>query len=90
MSKLLSNAMLNKETRVMGDEPEFYRSYLLRIWRGGDAATPVWRLLIEDVRSHERRGFSSLEQLLAFLQEQAGMRSPPRSTPRDDEKVKQE
>jgi hypothetical protein len=63
----------------MGDEPEFYRSYLLRIRRTGSADAPIWRLLLEDVLSRERCGFSSLEQLVRFLQEQAGMRSSPAS-----------
>jgi hypothetical protein len=51
----------------MGDAAEFYRSYLLRVWRAGSADAPIWRLLIEDVQSRQRHGFASPEQLAAFL-----------------------
>jgi hypothetical protein len=68
----------------MGDTAEFYRSYLLRVWRAGSADAPIWRLLIEDVQTHERHGFSTPEQLVAFLQSRFGG-TPARSpTAADD------
>jgi len=48
-----------------------YFAYILRLWQEQSAAldqSSVWRLSVEDVRTHERRGFASLEDLLAFLQ----------------------
>lgn len=47
-----------------------YRSYLLRIWRA-EAPARGWRASLEDPRTGERFGFAGLEQLFAFLMEQA-------------------
>ena len=51
-----------------------YRAYLLRCWREGEAAPgkeSPWRFSVEEIL-HERRrkGFSSLEALVAFLRDQ--------------------
>jgi hypothetical protein len=54
---------------MLAEQPG-YRSYLLRLWRVGSADAPSWRVSLEDVRTHERRNFASLEQLVAFLKEQ--------------------
>jgi len=59
----------------MDDEHVIYRSYLLRIWHTRTTDAFAWRLLIEDVQSRRRYGFTDLEQLLAFLREQAGASS---------------
>lgn len=55
----------------MTDKDNSYRAYLLRCWREDDAVSgerPQWRFSVEEVL-HERRrkGFASLEALLAFL-----------------------
>ena len=53
------------------DKPPRYRSYLLTFWeeRGRDPQTPVvWRFSLEDPRTGQRRGFSGLEEVMAFLQ----------------------
>ncbi len=42
-----------------------YRSYLLRLWRLGDAAP--WQAMLEQVGSQERHTFGDLESLLDFL-----------------------
>jgi hypothetical protein len=53
------------------DQPESqYQSYLLRLWRAGEGK--VCRVMLERVDSHERHGFADLEDLCAFLREQAG------------------
>jgi hypothetical protein len=52
-----------------------YRSYLLRLWQVSTAEPSSWRMSLEDVRTHERRNFASLEQLFAFLIEETG--APP-------------
>ena len=49
-----------------------YQVYLLRLWREQPASPErqaVWRFSLEDARSSERRGFSSPEALVEFLQE---------------------
>jgi hypothetical protein len=54
----------------MGSEQPGYRSYLLRLWQVGSANVPIWRASLEDVRTHQRLNFASLEQLFAFLVEE--------------------
>jgi hypothetical protein len=46
-----------------------YQSYLLRLWRTGEGK--ACRVMLEHVDSHERHGFADLEDLCAFLREQA-------------------
>lgn len=60
-------------------EPPRYLAYLLRLWRTGSEGEPAWRASLESASSGERRGFSSLEALLAFLEEQ--MRTESGCTP---------
>lgn len=53
----------------MGQREPQYQSYLLRLWRAdGEKAC---RVMLEHVGSHERHGFADLEDLCAFLREQA-------------------
>lgn len=40
---------------------------ILRMWREGGKDAP-WRCSVEDPRSKQRRGFSTLAELLPFLQ----------------------
>ena len=52
------------------DKPPRYRSYLLAFWeeRGLDSqGLAVWRFSLEDPRTGQRRGFASLEALVAVL-----------------------
>ena len=56
----------------MGSEQPGYQSYLLRLWQVDAADTPSWRASLEDVRTHQRLNFASLEQLFAFLLGQTG------------------
>jgi len=44
-----------------------YRAYLLRVWRTPDAH---WRASLEDSHTGERRAFATLEQLVAFLEQE--------------------
>jgi hypothetical protein len=44
-----------------------YRSYLLRLWWSEDEGTTAFRILIEDSATGQRTGFSSLEDLVAYL-----------------------
>ncbi|MEZ4869680.1 MAG: hypothetical protein R3C14_50610 [Caldilineaceae bacterium] len=52
--------------------PVIYLSYLLRLWyTADDAATSQdgWRASLESVQTGERRGFASLDELLAHLKQ---------------------
>ncbi len=51
------------------NEQRHYHAYLLRLWRTGDGDSAVWRVLLEDPHTGERRGFADLNSLIAFLQE---------------------
>jgi len=48
------------------------RAYLLRFWaeRGPTAEGPVWRFNLEDPHSGQRQGFSRLDTLVAYLEDQ--------------------
>lgn len=44
-------------------------SYILRLWRADEPRASEWHASLEDPSTKERFGFSSLEQLFAFLME---------------------
>ena len=50
-------------------QPNRSRSYILRLWCAGEPAAADWHASLEDPSTNERFGFSSLEQLFAFLME---------------------
>jgi hypothetical protein len=62
---------VTKAKAGVGRKPA-YRAYLLRCWQEGEAAAgeePTWRFSVEEILYERRRkGFSSLEALMAFLQ----------------------
>lgn len=43
------------------------RAVILRLWREGDGTAAVWRCSVEDLRTRQKRGFSSLAELFRFL-----------------------
>ena len=50
-----------------------YRAYILRLWQErpvSPAHPAVWRFSVEDPRTGQRRGFGSLEGLVAYLRTQ--------------------
>jgi hypothetical protein len=52
------------------DKPPRYWSYLLTFWeeRCQDPDTPVvWRFSLDDPHTGQRRGFASIEEVMAFL-----------------------
>jgi hypothetical protein len=59
----------------MNPEALNYMSYLLRLWRAGNAEEPSWRAALENPRTGERQVFGDLASLFAFLQEKT--RSAP-------------
>jgi hypothetical protein len=44
-----------------------YESYLLRLWESDEASQLVWRALLESTDTGERRGFTDLDNLFAYL-----------------------
>ena len=51
--------------------PAHSRSYILRVWCVDEPQKADWHASLEDPSTRERWGFSSLEQLFAFLMEQS-------------------
>jgi hypothetical protein len=49
-----------------------YRSYLLRLWQVREESGLAWRATLEAVRTGEQRGFTSLEELIAYLRLSTG------------------
>jgi hypothetical protein len=47
-----------------------YTSYLVRIWQGRSGGDLVWRASLESPRTGERRGFASLADLFAFVEQE--------------------
>ena len=50
-------------------QPIRSRSYILRLWCVDGPQAAEWHASLEDPSTRERFGFSSLEQLFAFLME---------------------
>jgi hypothetical protein len=51
------------------DRKRNYRSYLLRLWVEDVNGQEVWRVLLENPFSGERRGFVRLPDLCGYLEE---------------------
>ena len=51
------------------DRKKKYRSYLLRLWIDDVNGKQAWRISLENPFSGKRRGFASLRDLCAYLQE---------------------
>jgi hypothetical protein len=65
----------------MLDKPPCYWSYVLTVWEERNSnpnAPPTWRFSLEDARTGQRRGFASLEALVAALQQQIADRAKER------------
>lgn len=54
-----------------------YLAYMLRLWQVKGEGKLLWRASLEDVRTGERRGFASLEELLTYLREETGRAEGP-------------
>jgi len=63
----------------MAEEQRRYRAYLLRLWWADHNGQDGWRASLEEPHTGTRHGFATLEQLLAFLNEQT------RSSPNGDD-----
>jgi hypothetical protein len=56
----------------MAEKQPNYLSYLLRLWQTTSDGERIWRASVESPDTGERQGFSSLETLFDFLQDQTG------------------
>ena len=71
-----------------------YLSYLLRLWQeSGESRdplgeAPVWRASLESPQSDECQGFASLNELVAFLQQQTSGALPVEGMESDEGKPK--
>jgi hypothetical protein len=52
------------------NRPIRYQTYLLRAWpeRNGDVSEPIYRFSLEDPHTHQRHGFATVADLLAFIE----------------------
>ena len=50
-----------------------YHAYLIRLWAAHEQDQVVWRASLENPRTRELLGFTSLERLFAFLQDQTAL-----------------
>ncbi|MFQ5401518.1 MAG: hypothetical protein ACE5E7_18210 [Anaerolineae bacterium] len=59
----------------MSDTDSFpYTAYLIRLWPADEQGGRGCRVHLENPRTGERHGFSSLAALVAFLEEETGER----------------
>ena len=58
----------------MTTRPRRYLAYMLRLWQATDEGEPAWRASLESPHTGERRGFANLEELVAFLEKETGIR----------------
>ncbi len=70
----------------MSDDARHYQSYLLRLWRAGGGPPNRWRISLEDTRSGLRQAFTSLDELIAFIDQGGdGPTTPARDLPGEEE-----
>jgi len=50
--------------------PPVIRSYLLRLWQEGSSSQHPWRLVVIDLGTGTRHGFTDFEDLVRFFQEE--------------------
>jgi len=80
------------EEQVM-DEQLRYQSYLLKVWQSQAAASYTWRMLLVDVQSGRRLGFSHPDDFFFYLRSQIApgddcdmtVRSDSRGPPSEDQ-----
>ncbi|MFO7166572.1 MAG: hypothetical protein DIU80_000945 [Chloroflexota bacterium] len=56
------------------DQPQRY-TFLLSLWR--ESATAPWRATLRAADDEARKGFATIEHLVAFLREVTAEHSPP-------------
>jgi hypothetical protein len=70
----------------VGEKPRRYVSYLLRLWQTQSDGELVWPASLEDPHTGKRRGFGSLADLFAYLEQETapGDDDKPESSNRDE------
>jgi hypothetical protein len=66
----------------MSEQSPRYMAYLLRLWQTDDESGPHWHASIDCPHTAERRYFTGLETLFAYLQAQTTA-PPERAEPTD-------
>ena len=56
------------------EQPD-YLAYQLRLWRVRGGGEIAWRVSLKSARTRESRAFASLDDLVDFLKQQAGVPS---------------
>jgi hypothetical protein len=62
-----------------------YIAYLLRMWRTRDGKQAAWRASLQQPGTQERLGFATLDELFAFLQQQAALLPEEGKAPPDEQ-----
>ena len=57
----------------MSEQEPRHILYLLRLWQTKSGGELVWRASLESPSAGERTGFTSLQALFAFLQQETGV-----------------
>ena len=63
-----------------------YRSYLLRLWPTRSKGQVIWRASLESPHTGQRKGFASLRDLFAFLEQEIGQCTRDQTSSNADEK----
>jgi hypothetical protein len=63
-------AVTEQKVKVMNKDPQPYTSYLLRLWPSKSGDAWVWRASLEDTLTGVRRGFVTLQEMFAYLEDQ--------------------
>jgi hypothetical protein len=56
----------------MSGKKRRYISYLLRLWQVKSEGELVWRASLDNPHTGQRRGFASLAEMVAFLEQETG------------------
>ena len=70
---------------MLGEGGGRYLAYMLRLWQVESEGGAVWRASLEDARTGERRGFSSLDALVAWLRKETGCAGEDAASPEASE-----
>jgi len=67
----------------MFEKPPRYYTYILRFWEERDetAATRSWRYTLHDSENDTRYGFTSLEEVVAFLEKRTALADKAATNP---------
>ena len=57
----------------MSQEKGNYLSYQLRLKRANEQGESVWRVSLQNARTHESKNFAGLDDLFVFLWQQIGV-----------------